>query len=227
MRQLLKITSIFALALVFTAGMAFGQNNEATIDQDDANNTATVNQVKNNNFADVTQSGDNTNTANIQQVIQDGNVARLIQDNGASAEIWTRGATVKGYDDAFAHQINTGEGSNTLNIASENNATTGLYEVDQLAGDNVIDIDRIGGTGNVHVRALQSSSSNNATIDLKDSPFVEVRQTGSGSHEATITTSRGGENGPENTVSVDQSGFDNATTVNQLGPNNTATVDQQ
>jgi len=227
MRYLLKITTTFALALVFTAGMAFGQTNETTIDQDDANNTATVNQVKKDNLAAVTQSGNATNTANIQQVLRNGNTAELNQENGASAEIWTAGATVKGYDDAVADQINTGDGPNTLTIASENNATTGLYEVDQLAGGNVIDINRIGGTGSVHARVLQNSSNNTATIKLKDSPFVDVRQTGMGSHEATITTSRGGVSGSENTVIVDQSGFDNLTTVNQSGPNNTATVDQQ
>ena len=55
MRQLLKITSIFALALVFTAGMAFGQSgdNELQIEQTGDDNFTNVEQVGEGNFSNV------------------------------------------------------------------------------------------------------------------------------------------------------------------------------
>jgi len=70
MRQLLRVTSIFALALVFTAGMAFGQspsstNNFSVIDQVDnspsysqSNGKATVKQAGENNISRINQVND-------------------------------------------------------------------------------------------------------------------------------------------------------------------------
>ncbi len=55
MRQLLRITVTFALALVFSAGMAFGQSNETTVDQVGDDHDANVTQQGGNNDADVTQ----------------------------------------------------------------------------------------------------------------------------------------------------------------------------
>jgi hypothetical protein len=58
MRQLLKNTFTLALALVFTAGMAFGQSNETVVEQINDGNDATVNQVGQLNAADVNQGVD-------------------------------------------------------------------------------------------------------------------------------------------------------------------------
>lgn len=48
MRKLLRITATFALALVFTAGVAFGQSNDAEVEQQGQNNDGTVNQTGTN-----------------------------------------------------------------------------------------------------------------------------------------------------------------------------------
>ena len=57
MRQLLKITTTFALALVFSAGMAFGQtaetDNELQIEQAGDKNFTNVEQAGQNNFSNV------------------------------------------------------------------------------------------------------------------------------------------------------------------------------
>lgn len=58
MKQLLRTTTTFALALVFTAGMAFGQSNEAVVEQINNNNETTVNQSGQWNAADVNQGVD-------------------------------------------------------------------------------------------------------------------------------------------------------------------------
>ena len=89
MRQLLKITTTFALALVFTAGMAFGQSpgddNEAEVNQDGnseavVNQNATVSDASNDAFVD--QAGN-------------GNVAKITQtDNGGSQNLGTSGNEV-------------------------------------------------------------------------------------------------------------------------------------
>lgn len=61
MRQLLRITSIFALALVFTAGMAFGQSQDGEPEEDpgDFNNFTFIEQASDGNVADVVQQGEN------------------------------------------------------------------------------------------------------------------------------------------------------------------------
>ena len=67
MRQLLKITATFTLALIFTAGIAFGQSNETDITQLTDKNDATVQQDGEENVADILQKGANKNTATIRQ----------------------------------------------------------------------------------------------------------------------------------------------------------------
>ncbi|MCS3754403.1 hypothetical protein GGP79_002367 [Salinibacter ruber] len=62
MRQLLRITATFALALVFSAGMAFGQQDgEPQEDPGDFNNFTFIEQASDGNVANVEQQGaDNT-----------------------------------------------------------------------------------------------------------------------------------------------------------------------
>jgi hypothetical protein len=59
MRQLLRITATFALALVFTAGMAFGQDNTANVDQEGNENAAEIEHLGGDNESTVEQVGDN------------------------------------------------------------------------------------------------------------------------------------------------------------------------
>jgi hypothetical protein len=74
MRQLLKITFTLALALVFTAGMAFGQsNNTADITQNEDNNVADIEQIGDNNESDITQtSAAGLSVGHDADVLQDG-----------------------------------------------------------------------------------------------------------------------------------------------------------
>jgi hypothetical protein len=67
MRQLLKNTFTLALALVFTAGMAFGQSSTTNITQLTNNNNASVDQNGQGLTATVVQKVGNLNTATIRQ----------------------------------------------------------------------------------------------------------------------------------------------------------------
>ena len=67
MRKLLKITTTFVVALIFTAGMAFGQNNTADVDQSGDNLKGIVTQSGQANTATLKQNGGADNVANIDQ----------------------------------------------------------------------------------------------------------------------------------------------------------------
>jgi len=76
MRQLLKFTTSFALALVLTAGMAFGQDNDATVTQDGDQNTAEIDQTNTGgatNVATATQDGTGNDVTMLQQYGYDNN----------------------------------------------------------------------------------------------------------------------------------------------------------
>jgi len=231
MRYFAKITTTFALALVFSAGMAFGQSNSSTtIDQDDDNNTANVTQPGDNNRTFVKQSGDATNTAIITQTLaKDNNTVRLNQKGGAYADINVRGgnATVRGYDDSRVNQTNSGAGANVLTLRGNKGAgSNSLYGLDQLSGGNTIDIDITGGVANETIKVLQKSAGNTTRIDFQDQPFVDVQQKGNGGHTALIDTDMDAGGGVKNQVVVEQTGQNDLTMVDQFGNNNVAKVDQ-
>ena len=83
MRKLFRIATTFALALVVTAGMAFGQN-EATVEQEGGGNSASISQEftpgnsGNMNTVDAFQDGDGNQIVNFSQ-FGDGNTATIDQ----------------------------------------------------------------------------------------------------------------------------------------------------
>jgi hypothetical protein len=94
MRQLLKNTFTLALALIFTAGMAFGQ----TLSGDD--NEATINQVGPNNEANTDQVGANNTSTTVQNGVE--NFANL--DQGSQFSFGGNVSTFPG-NDATIRQI--------------------------------------------------------------------------------------------------------------------------
>jgi hypothetical protein len=145
MRQLLRITATFALALVFSAGMAFGQSpdNETQVDQEGNDNTADVEQVGQNQRAFVDQNGpgnsadaDEGHRAFItQKGIQDG-----IDGKNNTAVVDQR------FESNFAH-------STTINQFGAGNQA-GANQGGNFAG-NTVEIEQ---TGENNYSAIQQSS---------------------------------------------------------------------
>ncbi|WP_043551555.1 hypothetical protein [Salinibacter ruber] len=80
MRQLLRITATFALALVFSSGMAFGQsNNEADLSQTSSESRATITQ-SGDNYTELKQQA--TSKATITQTGEGNEVNQFVQKAG-------------------------------------------------------------------------------------------------------------------------------------------------
>ncbi|WP_118840544.1 curlin repeat-containing protein [Salinibacter ruber] len=138
MRQLLRITATFALALVFTAGMAFGQDaNEATVDQTGDKNEATV----------------------LQEILGTApNKTFLDQENGSEAFVFqlSRGAanvlTGFGGNDAF-------QKNGELEV-NQQTTVGAMIRLNQVGG--VADLDQV---GSYHRIELRQGSGSEANID--------------------------------------------------------------
>ena len=222
MRQLLKITSIFALALVFTAGMAFAQNNSSTIDQVGNGHAATITQTGDQNSSELTQDilsgpaeskygGDAT-------VIQTGdrNTSKLTQNtfyNDHDATIEQVG------DDNYSEIVGSnGGGEADVYMEGDGNALNSLFPETQK-NDNDFDLNIVGGSNTVGL----FQEFGDGTVDITgDGNEVLLRQHAGGANydpldydQATITV-----NGSDNMIDVNQDGGAGA-----RGLNNTATVD--
>ncbi|MCS3698422.1 Curlin associated protein [Salinibacter ruber] len=82
MRQLLRTTATFALALVFSAGMAFGQtNNEADLSQTSSESRATITQ-SGDNFTELKQQS--TSKATVTQTGAGNEVDQFVQKSGVN-----------------------------------------------------------------------------------------------------------------------------------------------
>jgi hypothetical protein len=183
MRQLLKITSIFALALVFTAGMAYGQTNNraehdqtgddhvATSTQTGADNTSLITQDKNGgpaaNFAeaDVDQTGDDNysrlrqtaffgnSTADVDQVGNNNSVRLKTSNGGGTFEVY-----MEGNNNILGgwRRINAENGPNgVINNQPASQKNQNFFDLD-IDGDN----NRVG---------LKQESAQSATVSITGS----------------------------------------------------------
>jgi len=214
MRQLLKITSIFALALVFSAGMAFGQDsddrNRADVDQGGNGSEATVTQTlggdKGFNTANVFQR-DGAQTATIRQTTPsgDGNSEALadVQQLGSGGNNALVDQTRRGGAEAFLKQY-----------GSDNNADVAQTGEDVLKGYD--------GTNNSlgSERAIQLGNSNDLQVFQGRNPGDFSFVTNS-NHEARVT-----QNGNSNEGFIEQQGANSVAKLLQDGAMNEATIQQ-
>lgn len=200
MRQLLKITTTFALALVLTAGMAFGQAEQSTtVDQSGDRNDATVEQMTQTNESDVyiNQSGSR-------------NVGNITQQYGQ-------------FHDA---DLNQSGSRNYAELVQDNTNTTA--DLDQEGSRNVIDADQrnyeftFGYAGTAYLDIYQSGDRNNASVsqDGRGQMTGIVSQNGSRNYVELSQMTPGGEGVSEsvsNYANFDQNGFKNDAFVTQSG----------
>jgi hypothetical protein len=207
MRQLLKITSIFALALLFTAGTAFAQN-ESTVDQEGVNSSATVTQNSADdgakNVADVMQNG--LSSSHIAQITQTAN--QKAADNGIDPnKVDLRQTRQAGYS-AEAYIVQGDESTfpsatagNEVNLRQEGNVRadvqqgrtstlegfSGKFAIQRSTGaKSKIDVSSAGGNATVGVDQRGTNHQINATQGAGNNHNAQFLQRGSG-HLAQVT----------------------------------------
>ena len=147
MRQLLRITATFALALVFSAGMAFGQSNTSTIDQTGEDHSADVIQNGGNNTVDLEQADtdltdgvDNSMEADVRQKF-DGNEAYIDQEG-------SEGGANKGIASAEVDQVGN---NNYLDLEQGPFFRGHSADIDQLGNNNTVRLRTSNGGGEADV----------------------------------------------------------------------------
>jgi hypothetical protein len=217
MRQLLKNTFTLVLALVFTAGMAFGQNNSATVNNVGDDHTNLINQQGADNTTDLEQvdakPDDGVTNAHSADIFQkfDGNEAYVDQSGkfpgGNSGPV--------SFATADVDQIGN---NNFLDLDQGTNYNTHTADIDQLGNNNLIRLQSQGGfsdggTANVYmdgnqnklVRANESGNlvSNKYAVQ-KNGQFLDVEITGDGNKVGAMQ--QNGNGGASLTIDIYGSG---------------------
>lgn len=188
MKTLLTLTT----ALLFTAGSAFAQSNDATVDQIGNDNESTIGQ---------------TGTLNEAYIQQGGFGGGAVQSNNAEATIEQAGsmndATInqrQGFSGGTAESIHSIDQDGTSNVATLTTFNGGNFGIITQEGDeNEARGRQSVGSGNM-IDALQVGSLN----------WIDVNQLSSTNGSVTIT-----QNGSENVAAVNQTGSDNTVSIEQ------------
>lgn len=192
MKKLLTLST----ALLFTAGSAFAQSNDASISQTANSSDAAVTQTGADNSADVTQQFGQYHEATVEQV-GDNNNLDLVQDN----------------TNTFASIEQLGDG-NMASIFQRSRLFVGpanigaSIELTQDGSGNVADIRQdaeagAGGSATNMLSALQSGNDNYLFVD-------QNRDLGPGYNSADVE-----QRGDENIASVTQDGESNSVLIEQ------------
>ena len=212
MRQLLKITSIFALALVFTAGMAFGQGAAQNSDLGQGQDNLSVVFQENANGA--------TQSATIEQAGTGRNISLLSQGadasyagNGHTATIQQTGNT--NYSNIFQQAVSTGHSEVTVQLQGDGNTVsrTGNRTANngdndtRLAGNSTFDVDVLG-SGNSVASPVIENSDVDVTLDGDNNTITARSQ-----------SQNFGSTGPRSESSIEVLGSSNTVQVYQgIGP---------
>ena len=223
------------IAILFTAGMTFAQNNQATVNQLEVDNSdvaiaqlgngneATASQNNGNNFdIDITQEG-SSHVATATQNGPNGSMDMIIRqiggDNNAATVTQNRG------QNHWADVLQQGS-DNVLNLLQDNTSTKAI--VSQVGNNNEAYLTQIN-------KVFASTSNLTVTQDGDGNyAFYDAEGLGSVANNATIfqqfddnyasVTQRFNIEG--NNADLEQIGFDNRMTVEQLSDFNTATLKQ-
>lgn len=192
MKTLLTITT----ALLFTAGSAFAQSNDASISQTANSSDATVTQTGADNSADLTQQFGQYHEATVEQV-GDNNDLDLVQDNtNTFADIMQLGddnvASIFQRSRLFVGPSGVGA---SIELTQNGNGNVADIRQDAEAGN--------GGSATNMLSALQSGSDNYLFVD-------QNRDLGPGYNSADIE-----QHGDDNTASVTQDGESNSVLIEQ------------
>lgn len=208
MRKLLKITFIFALAFIFSAGIAFGQSNDANVDQAGQNNNATIEQVGQNNQATV---GQGTHTT-----------AFVVDPYGIAVD-QTGPATSEG-NEATTSQ------SGQDNVAVHSQGMSGPAASRSYSFDNVGTIEQVGFRNFAETAqgTYGAYAENNELTIVQDGNRNDafVHQGYRDSHVAENNVAEVFQDGNRNFGKTQQIGSNHFADVDQIGNRNTANVTQ-
>lgn len=251
----MKKLSTLTLGLLFAAGTAFAQNNDATVDQAGDFHEATITQTGELNFATVTQgNGYNEVILNQESNAAGSSTANIIQDVSATSSA-NRGQEVKldqvGYN--LANITQGAAGNKVLNYTEDGAATQTsigglnnltIYQgtawsrvfVDQMEGGNTANVSQSGGNGFV-ASILQNSADNFVSvIQTGGGSDIDIQQNDAGNHTATVMQGLNFQdgahegtivqNGDSQTATLTQYGDGNWSSITQGGEMNIATVMQ-
>jgi hypothetical protein len=215
MKKLITLT----FALLFSAGIAFGQNTAVTSQKGD-NNTATVNQGNGQNIVGIAQYGGNNNTANVSQ--KDGKNNALVGQNGDK-------------NVAKVDQMYISGGSDTRNgaVVSQVGGSNTVLRLHQAGAGNAFGVTQHGFNNIVSIHPDQGDANGGApSFDGN----IQIHQTGLGNkvwdadqagygNQLTIIQDGGVEGGanianveaqvnldegtPANVINITQNGSDN------------------
>jgi len=233
MRKLLKITTTFALALVLSAGMAFGQNNEAEIQQTSSTVNSSATQSQNgDDFAYIFQNGVTEAEASQKQYAgptgkNGSNEAHIYQTSSGTKPVATQIQGGKKQDAEITQKANKVRAyqrqlhkNNSATIVQTNGSLKS--EAVQVQGPN-------GPNG-------KQGAFNDATIRQEGlESYAEQRQGGwrqdskikqFGDHNEAYVTQNGTAGMGRPQAHITQSSDNNMATINQAGVSNTATITQ-
>jgi hypothetical protein len=165
MRYFAKITTTFALALVFTAGMAFGQSNTSTVDQ-----------TGDDHSADVVQNGGN-NTVDLEQADTD------LSDgvtNNMEADVRQKFDGNEAYIDQKGSEGLIGPGKSTADAEVDQVGNNNFLDLDQgpFFGNHSADIDQLGNNNTVRLRTSNGGGEANIYLDGNQNKLVRSNSSG-------------------------------------------------
>jgi len=210
-----KLTTLL-VAMLFTAGMAFAQSNDATIDQVGDDHDATITQAGSLNgayveqTADVGREGDDVGTATIEQT-------------GSENSVNLRQRAFFG--DAEANIVQLGDRNRVEGTAPGNdflqNHGLNIIDVYMEGDDNVLYSLRSESQKNANELYLNILGSDNSVGMEQETGFGDVSIDGDLN---TVTLSQLGNNNAYNTAMVDILGNENGVSVTQTMDSNSAAV---
>ena len=234
-----KLIAIFGV-LAFSAGMAFSQNNDATVNQEGNNHVADVSQTGLLNIADVEQSANSGDYAKVKQLGEE-NKAYVTQDGAAGthhAEVDQEGdrneATIdrqgiwgSALGEAFITQL--GNDNKAFQNQHANKASYAL--IDQDGNDNYADQNmaaEFGGGGTGHTAYIYQEGDDNYAYQHQRgrSHYAYIDQDGYDNH-AWMSQDNGGVDVYNNWAKIDQEGDHNWAAVDQDGNTNTFNLKQE
>jgi len=165
MRYFAKITTTFALALVFSAGMAFGQSNTSTVDQ-----------TGDDHSADVVQNGGN-NTVDLEQADTD------LSDgvtNNMEADVRQKFDGNEAYIDQKGSEGLIGPGKSTADAEVDQVGNNNFLDLDQgpFFGNHSADIDQLGNNNTVRLRTSNGGGEANIYLDGNQNKLVRSNSSG-------------------------------------------------
>ncbi len=165
MRQLLRITATFALALVFSAGMAFGQSNTSTVDQTGEDHSA-----------DVIQNGGN-NTVDLEQADTD------LSDgvtNNMEANVRQKFSGNEAYIDQKGKAGLIGPGKSTADADVDQVGNNNFLDLEQgpYFGKHSADIDQLGNNNTVRLRSSNGGGEANVYFEGNQNKLVRSNSSG-------------------------------------------------